>query len=59
MIDETTGVDIARIEAAVREILLAIGEDPERDGLQRTPATRRGNVRRESSAVCTKTRRGT
>ncbi|MFI5046796.1 MAG: GTP cyclohydrolase I FolE [Acidimicrobiia bacterium] len=26
-----------RIEAAVREILDAIGEDPERDGLQRTP----------------------
>jgi GTP cyclohydrolase I len=31
------GVDLARIEKAVREILLAIGEDPERDGLQRTP----------------------
>ena len=30
-------VDIARIEAAVHEILLAIGEDPERDGLVRTP----------------------
>jgi GTP cyclohydrolase I len=26
-----------RIEAAVREILDAIGEDPDRDGLQRTP----------------------
>jgi GTP cyclohydrolase I len=32
-----TGVDAARIERAVREILLAIGEDPERPGLQRTP----------------------
>ncbi|HMQ27547.1 MAG TPA: GTP cyclohydrolase I FolE, partial [Acidimicrobiales bacterium] len=31
-------VDLERIEAAVREILLAIGEDPERDGLQKTPA---------------------
>lgn len=31
-------VDAARIEAAVREILLAIGEDPEREGLQETPA---------------------
>lgn len=31
-------VDLARIERAVREILLAIGEDPEREGLQRTPA---------------------
>ena len=31
------GVDRARIEKAVREILEAIGEDPDRDGLQRTP----------------------
>ena len=31
-------VDHARIEKAVREILLAIGEDPDRDGLQKTPA---------------------
>ncbi len=30
--------DAARVEAAVREILLAIGEDPERDGLRGTPA---------------------
>ena len=30
-------VDQARIEKAVREILLAIGEDPERDGLADTP----------------------
>lgn len=29
--------DKARIEAAVREILLAIGEDVERDGLKETP----------------------
>jgi GTP cyclohydrolase I len=34
----TTGtVDHARIEAAVREILLAVGEDPDREGLQETP----------------------
>jgi GTP cyclohydrolase IA len=32
------GIDQARIEKAVREILLAIGEDPERDGLLDTPA---------------------
>ncbi|NJC69189.1 GTP cyclohydrolase I FolE [Planosporangium thailandense] len=31
-------VDLPRIEAAVREILLAVGEDPDRDGLKRTPA---------------------
>ena len=31
-------IDGARIERAVREILLAIGEDPDRDGLVRTPA---------------------
>ncbi|MCS6712596.1 GTP cyclohydrolase I FolE [Brachybacterium sp. EF45031] len=31
-------VDHARIEAAVREILAGIGEDPDRDGLRDTPA---------------------
>ncbi len=31
-------VDLPRIEAAVREILAAIGEDPDRDGLLDTPA---------------------
>ncbi|MFM7225833.1 MAG: GTP cyclohydrolase I FolE [Actinomycetota bacterium] len=30
-------VDLDRIERAVREILVAIGDDPERDGLLRTP----------------------
>ncbi len=30
--------DVARAEAAVRELLLAVGEDPARDGLQDTPA---------------------
>jgi len=33
----TTGVDIERVERAMREILIAIGEDPDRDGLVRTP----------------------
>jgi len=32
-----SAVDLDRIERAVREILEAIGEDPERDGLVRTP----------------------
>jgi GTP cyclohydrolase I len=31
-------VDQARAEAAVRELLIAIGEDPDRDGLRDTPA---------------------
>ena len=31
-------VDLARIETAVRSILSAVGEDPERDGLLETPA---------------------
>nr|WP_141704484.1 GTP cyclohydrolase I FolE [Planobispora rosea] len=35
---EPLQVDHARIEKAVREILIAIGEDPDRDGLQDTPA---------------------
>jgi GTP cyclohydrolase IA len=34
---ESAGVDLQRLENAVREILLAIGEDPDRDGLLRTP----------------------
>jgi GTP cyclohydrolase I len=31
------GIDKGRIEKAVREILEAIGEDPDRDGLENTP----------------------
>jgi GTP cyclohydrolase IA len=31
-------MDLPRIERAVREILLAVGEDPDRDGLVDTPA---------------------
>jgi GTP cyclohydrolase I len=31
-------IDHERIERAIREILLAIGEDPEREGLAQTPA---------------------
>jgi GTP cyclohydrolase I len=34
----TGPVDHARIEKAVREILLAVGEDPDREGLLETPA---------------------
>ena len=30
-------VDLARAEAAVRELLFAIGEDPDREGLRQTP----------------------
>jgi GTP cyclohydrolase I len=35
---DSSAVDLPRIEAAVREILVAIGEDPTRDGLVKTPA---------------------
>jgi len=31
-------VDLPRIQAAIRELLIAIGEDPDRDGLRETPA---------------------
>ncbi len=34
---EAEPIDRARIEKAVSEILIAIGEDPGRDGLERTP----------------------
>src|SRR6266404_3823789 len=34
----TANVNLARIQAAVREILLAVGEDPDREGLLETPA---------------------
>jgi GTP cyclohydrolase I len=33
-----TPMDLPRLEAAVREILAAIGENPDRDGLRHTPA---------------------
>lgn len=36
--DRPSEFDQPRIEKAVREILLAVGEDPDRDGLQDTPA---------------------
>ena len=34
----TANVDLPRIERAVREILAAVGEDPDREGLLETPA---------------------
>jgi len=37
--DQTVqNVDLPRIEKAVREILAAVGEDPDREGLRETPA---------------------
>jgi GTP cyclohydrolase I len=36
--DRAPGVDLARARAAVREFLIAIGEDPDREGLADTPA---------------------
>jgi GTP cyclohydrolase I len=35
---QATPVDMARIERAVKEILAAVGEDPNREGLRETPA---------------------
>ncbi|MEA2526385.1 MAG: cyclohydrolase [Thermomicrobiales bacterium] len=35
--DTNADFDLPRIERAVREILLAVGEDPDREGLARTP----------------------
>ncbi len=35
---ENSRIDLPRIEKAVREILIAIGEDPDREGLLETPA---------------------
>ena len=46
--DEGQPVDLDRIEAAVAEILVALGEDPSRDGLQETPA----RVARMYAEVC-------
>ncbi len=41
--------DQVRAEAAVRELLIAVGEDPDREGLKRTP-TRVANAYREMFA---------
>jgi GTP cyclohydrolase I len=43
-----TPMDLPRIEAAVREILIAIGEDPDRDGLVNTPS----RVARMYAEIC-------
>ena len=45
---DSKDIDFGRIEAAVREILSAIGEDPGRDGLLDTPA----RVARMYAEVC-------
>jgi GTP cyclohydrolase IA len=36
--DRLAAIDVPRIERAVREILVAVGEDADREGLRRTPA---------------------
>ncbi|CAN5610112.1 GTP cyclohydrolase I FolE [soil metagenome] len=46
--DGAAVMDLARIERAVQEILAAIGEDPDRDGLRHTPA----RVARMYAEVC-------
>ena len=45
--------DQARAEAAVRELLIAVGEDPDRDGLQRHPGAGRPGLRREFAGLYT------
>ncbi|AZA12749.1 GTP cyclohydrolase I FolE [Corynebacterium choanae] len=34
---EVSGIDLPRAERAIRELLLAVGEDPDREGLRETP----------------------
>lgn len=48
MSDQSSPVDLDRIAAAVSEILAAIGEDPDRDGLHDTPQ----RVARMYAEVC-------
>jgi GTP cyclohydrolase I len=35
--DAAAAIDFDRVEAAIRELLIAVGEDPDRDGLKATP----------------------
>jgi GTP cyclohydrolase I len=46
--EASSPIDVDRIAKAVREILLAIGEDPDRDGMVRTPE----RVARMYAEVC-------
>ena len=52
-----TPVDRVRIERAVREILLAVGEDPDREGLARRPPASPACTA-SCLPACTKTRAG-
>jgi GTP cyclohydrolase I len=45
---DSPGVDIRRAEAAVRELLLAVGENPDREGLRDTPRELHGPTARSS-----------
>ena len=55
--DAAGPVDRDRIEKAVREILLAIGEDPDRDGLRAHAGARRRDVRGDLRRASPRTRR--
>ena len=50
--------DRERAEDAVRELLIAVGEDPDREGLVEPRPASRAPTRR-SSRACTRTRRCT
>jgi GTP cyclohydrolase I len=43
--------DAPRVEAAIRELLIGVGEDPDREGLRDTPA-RVARAFAETSRVC-------
>ena len=50
--DRGGGVDAERLAAAVRELLIAVGEDPDREGLRQTPQRMAEMYEELFSGVC-------